>query len=145
MRTGLLTRILWIAVVAWALVVQLANVAHVAGQMAGSDGWGIPEHAASARNPVPITPALLARGKSLYQSKCRRCHGADGIGRGPDADPDHPPADLTDARRASRNPDGVVFYKIWNGRTKPRMPAMKSEISQVDAWTIVHYVKTLRK
>jgi hypothetical protein len=29
-----------------------------------------------------------------------------------------------DGRTSSlRNPDGVMFYKIWNGRAKPRMPA----------------------
>jgi len=94
---------------------------------------------------VPVSPASIARGKSLYQSKCQRCHGPDGTGRGPDADPAHAPADLTDARRASRNPDGVMFYKIWNGRARPKMPAMKSEVSVTDAWMIVHYVKTLRK
>jgi hypothetical protein len=38
-----------------------------------------------------------------------------------------------------------MFYKIWNGRAKPRMPAMKSEVPAADAWAIVHYVKTLRK
>jgi hypothetical protein len=69
----------------------------------------------------------------------------DGSGHGPEADPDHPPADLTDARRASRNPDGVMFYKIWNGRAKPKMPPMKTDISRIDVWRVIHYVKTLRK
>ena len=109
------------------------------------DGWRIPESAATEQSPVPVSPTALARGKSLYQSKCQRCHGADGAGHGPDADPAHAPADLTDARRASRNPDGVMFYKIWNGRANPKMPAMKSDVSVTDAWMIVHYVKTLRK
>ena len=111
----------------------------------GSDGWRIPDDAATEQSPVPVTPATIARGKSLYQSKCQRCHGSDGSGRGPDADPAHAPADLTDARRASRNPDGVLFYKIWNGRAKPKMPALKSDVSATEAWMIVHYVKTLRK
>jgi len=110
-----------------------------------SAGWRIPENAATEQSPVPASPAAIARGKSLYQSKCQRCHGPDGAGRGPDADPAHKPADLTDAQRASRNPDGVMFYKIWNGRARPKMPAMKSEVSVTDAWMLVHYVKTLRK
>jgi hypothetical protein len=38
-----------------------------------------------------------------------------------------------------------MFYKIWNGRARPKMPAMKSDVSVTDAWMIVHYVKTLRK
>ena len=141
-----MTRILWIAAVAWALFAPMTAAGHVAEQTPGkTDGWLIPETAAGEHSPVPVTPAMIEKGKSLYLSKCRRCHGQDGSGRGPDADPAHPPSDLTDARRASRNPDGVMFYKIWNGRAKPRMPAMKSEISQADVWMIVNYIKTLRK
>jgi mono/diheme cytochrome c family protein len=110
-----------------------------------SPGWHIPEGAAMERNPEPLNEAVLAKGQSLYKSKCQRCHGADGAGHGPEADPNHLPGDLTDGRRASRNPDGVMFYKIWNGREKPKMPAMKTDISRADVWTVIHYVKTLRK
>jgi hypothetical protein len=46
---------------------------------------------------------------------------------------------------AARNPDGVMFYRIWNGRAKPKMPAMKADLTRTDVWTIVQYVKTLRK
>jgi mono/diheme cytochrome c family protein len=110
-----------------------------------SNGWHIPEGAATERNPEPLDAAVLAKGQSLYKSKCQRCHGADGRGHGPDADPDHPAGDLTDGRLASRNPDGVMFYKIWNGRAKPKMPAMKTDITRAEVWTVIDYVKTLRK
>jgi mono/diheme cytochrome c family protein len=96
-------------------------------------------------NPEAISPAVIAKGRSLYKAKCQRCHGMDGAGRGPEGDPDHPPADLTDGLRASRNPDGVLFYKIWNGRARPKMPAMKGDITPADVWRLVHYIKTLRK
>jgi mono/diheme cytochrome c family protein len=89
--------------------------------------------------------ATLTRGQSLYKAKCQRCHGADGAGHGPESDPEHPAGDLTDGRRTPRNPDGVMFYKIWNGRAKPKMPAMKSDLAGADVWKIVHYVKTLRR
>src|SRR5262245_33095538 len=61
------------------------------------------------------------------------------------ADPSTPAADLTDGGRAARNPDGVMFYKIWNGRAKPKMPAMKADIARADVWKLVHYVKSLRR
>ena len=122
------------------------EIAHGATQAAEPNtGWQIPDGAAAEPNPEPLTPATLAKGERLYRSKCQRCHASDGSGNGPESDPDHPAGDLTDARRASRNPDGVLFYKIWNGRKKPKMPAMKTDISQSDVWTIIHYVKTLRK
>ena len=51
---------------------------------------------------------------------------------------------LTVASRAARNPDGVVFYKIWNGRSSPKMPEFSKELSKEQAWAIVAYVQTLR-
>ena len=122
------------------------EIAHGAAQAPdGFEGWHIPDSAAAEHNPEPLDPATLGRGQRVYRSKCQRCHGEDGTGHGPEMDPGHPAGDLTDGRRASRNPDGVLFYKIWNGRTKPKMPAMKTDISQSDVWSVIHYVKTLRK
>jgi len=53
--------------------------------------------------------------------------------------------DLTQPKRAARNPDGVVFYKIYNGRAKPKMPAQKNDLTKDQIWQIVSYVQTLRE
>jgi mono/diheme cytochrome c family protein len=108
-------------------------------------GWQLPENARDEKSPVTETPALLKKGKSLYDSHCQKCHGPQGKGDGPDGEPEHKPADLTDAFRAPLNPDGVMFYKVWNGRTNPKMPAFKSELSRDEVWAVVEYAKTLRK
>jgi len=110
----------------------------------GSAGWQIPETAPAEVSPL-AGAAVGERGRALYKAKCQRCHGVDGSGGGPDADPGHPPGNLADGRAAARNPDGVVFYKVWNGRAKPKMPAMKLDLTREDVWTLVAYVKTLRK
>jgi mono/diheme cytochrome c family protein len=137
--------LLWIALVMFCPTAAI-EVAKVAAQTPdGSDGWHIPDGAAMERNPEPLNDAVLARGQSVYKAKCQRCHGSDGTGHGSEADPNHPAGDLTSGRLASRNPDGVMFYKIWNGRAKPKMPAMKTDISQADVWTVIHYVRSLRK
>ncbi len=112
---------------------------------AGTRGWQIPEGARDEANPIAASPEVLEKGKKIYTSKCQRCHGPGGKGDGPDADGDMPPDDLTDASRAARNPDGVMFYKVWNGRRSPKMPAFKSEITKDEAWTVVTYAKSLRK
>jgi mono/diheme cytochrome c family protein len=112
----------------------------------GRRGWTIPAGAAKEPNPVPESPEVIAKGKEIYRKNCEKCHGESGKGDGPDADPDTPPDDLTDASRAPRNPDGVMYHKIWNGRRSPKMPAFKSEgLTTEDVWTVIHYVKTLRK
>jgi len=125
------------------LVIDVVKVASQAPD--GSEGWHIPEGAVMERNPEPLNAAVLTKGQRLFKAKCQRCHGADGRGHGPESDPNHPAGDLTDGRLASRNPDGVMFYKIWNGRAEPKMPAMKADISRTEVWTVIHYLKTLRK
>ena len=51
----------------------------------------------------------LEAGKAIFKSKCSKCHGPGGLGDGPDADPDATEMDLTNPKRAGRNPDGVVL------------------------------------
>lgn len=109
-------------------------------------GWTIPPTAAEEKSPMTATPQLLVAGRALFQKNCQRCHGPKGIGDGPDADPDNmADMDLTNPKRASRNPDGVVFYKVWNGRKKPKMPTFSEKLTKEQVWTIVAYVQTLRK
>ena len=126
------------------LVGPTAGIA-LRGQARDSSGWQIPQNAAAETSPLPDDAATVAKGQQVYKSKCQRCHGAAGKGNGPDAEKDDPPGDLTDARRAARNPDGVLFYKIWNGRSDPKMPAFKTDISRTDVWTVIQYIKTLRQ
>jgi mono/diheme cytochrome c family protein len=106
--------------------------------------WTLGEDAETKKNPIAADEQTLAAGRALYKDKCARCHGPGGLGDGPDGDPELQ-MDLTDPKRAARNPDGVVFYKILNGRGRPKMPAFKDELSEQQVWTIVTYVQTLRK
>jgi mono/diheme cytochrome c family protein len=115
------------------------------GNGGGKGGWTLPPNAADEKNPLTPDPATLAAGKKVYHDKCERCHGPGGLGDGKDADPDaQQDMDLTVARRAARNPDGVVFYKVTNGRKKPKMPAQKDDLSPQQIWQVVTYVQTLR-
>ena len=115
-------------------------------QPASKGGWTLPSNAADEKNPLTPEPATLAAGKQIFSKKCERCHGPGGLGDGKDADPDaQQDMDLTVARRAARNPDGVVFYKVLNGRKKPKMPAFKDELSKDQIWQVVTFVQTLRR
>jgi len=108
-------------------------------------GWTLPPTAAEEKNPLTMNDAVLANGKKLFMSKCQRCHGPEAKGDGPEGDKAHAAdMNLTVAARAARNSDGVVFYKVWNGRATPKMPAFSEELSKDQAWAIVAYVQTLR-
>jgi mono/diheme cytochrome c family protein len=108
-------------------------------------GWTLPPNAADEKNPFAGDAKALDTGKALFKKQCERCHGPGGKGDGKDADPDvQEDMDLTNPKRAARNPDGVVFYKMWNGRSKPKMPAVKDDLTKDQAWQIVCFVQTLR-
>jgi mono/diheme cytochrome c family protein len=109
-------------------------------------GWTLGEDAATKQNPLQADEKTLAAGKAVFKQKCQKCHGPGGLGDGPDADPDAAgDMDLTNPKRAERNTDGVVFYKVLNGRGNPKMPAFKDELGEEQIWQVVTYVQTLRK
>jgi mono/diheme cytochrome c family protein len=132
------------------VVVGIASLTAKA-QDSGTDdrnkGWTIPTDARSEANPIAASPDVLTKGEKLYRGKCQRCHGKEGKGDGPDADHDKPAGNFTDRMRVAFNPDGVMFYKVWNGRsTAPKMPAFKSEgLSKDEVWTVIRFVNTLRR
>lgn len=131
----------WIGAVA--LVAALPVHPAVRGDALGQGAdWTVPANAVDLKSPVTPTPEVLKRGVSIYESRCRPCHGPDGKGNGPLSDPAHPAADLTAGTKADLLPDGVLFYRIWNG--KRPMPAFKSELSQDDVWTVIEHIKTLK-
>ena len=112
------------------------------------EGWTIPPTAKAEKSPVAGVADAAKKGKSVFQSRCQRCHGPQGKGNGPEADPNVKPADLTQIK-TDINPDGILFYKIWNGHqphagSKGSMPAFKVQTTRDEVWRVIEYVKTLR-
>lgn len=132
------------AALAAAIAIGVASAAH-----AQYEGWTIPSSAKSEVNPMAGKADTLRKGRAVFKDRCQRCHGAEGHGNGPEAEKSAPPADLTklDMRL---HPDGVIFYKVWNGHEpsgakKGKMPAFKTQMVKDDVWRVVEFVKTLAK
>jgi mono/diheme cytochrome c family protein len=124
----------------------MATGTNAMAQARSNSGWQLPPDADAKKSPLEADAKTLATGKSVFKDKCTKCHGQAGLGDGPDADPEHSEhMDLTNPKRAEHNADGVVFYKVWNGRRKPKMPAFKEELNEQQVWSVVAYVQTLRK
>lgn len=124
----------------------LATESGPAAAQRQSSGWQLPPEAPDTKNPLTVNDTVLADGKKIFGDKCRKCHGPQGLGDGPDADPERAEVmNLTNPQRAERNPDGIVFFKVSNGRAKPKMPAFKEELSTEQLWAVVSYVQSLRK
>lgn len=111
-----------------------------AGLSAQYQGWTIPDGGKDEKSPVKSAADAARKGKSLFASNCTKCHGPEGKGDGPDSD--HA-ADLTDEFRIELNPEGVLYYKVWNGHP-PDMPGFKSTLTKDDTWALVEYLKVLR-
>ena len=112
--------------------------------VSAQNNWMIPSGGANEKNPTAVTPAMVTTGQGLFADHCARCHGKTGVGDGPDGDPSNLPADLTDPYRAPLNSDGTLYYKILNGKGK-EMPAFKDQLKPDQIWSVVEYIKTLRK
>ncbi len=126
------------------VTVAFARAASV--QQKSTSGWTLPPDAAETKSPLTVDDKVLAIGKKVFTDKCQKCHGPKGLGDGPDADPDHAEdMNLTNPKRAERNTDGVVFYKVLNGRRSPKMPAFKDDLSKEQIWSVVAYAQSLRK
>jgi len=93
------------------------------------------------KNPIPLTPEVLAEGEVLYGKFCVSCHGAQGNGDGLVADklPGAPPA----YSGAIKNlPEGKIFHSITYG--KGLMGSHASQLYQEERWKLVHFVQKLQ-
>lgn len=144
---GMRNRLMWTAaVLAAAAATSFSAVESSSATQATPTGWILGEDADAKKNPLTPDAATLATGKAIYKDKCQRCHGPSGIGDGPDSEPEATEMDLTNPKRAGRNPDGVVYYKVLNGRRRPyKMPPFKDELTEQQIWSVVTYAQSLRK
>jgi len=99
--------------------------------------------AAFARNPIPRTAESIARGRLLFQQQCAICHGERGLGDGPvAASLKEKPDDLSKIAGPPIFPDGIVVYRIANG--KNLMPAFKATLSEPQLWDLLNFIRSLR-
>jgi len=106
--------------------------------------WPVPDKYKSMKNPVASDAESIATGKALWSTHCKSCHGAKGMGDGPKAAQlKTEPGDFSLAEVQSQT-DGSFFYKISEGRED--MPSFKKKIpDQEDIWSLVNYMRTLKK
>lgn len=119
-------------------------VVGVSFKMASNDPWPVPDKYAKMTNPIKADAASIADGKQLWLQHCASCHGKTGKGDGPKAaNLKTLPHDLAKADVQSQ-PDGAFFYKTSEGRDD--MPSFKKKIpDQDDIWSIVNFIRTLKK
>ena len=95
-----------------------------------------------AKNPVPVTPELLRRGRQRFDIYCSPCHGAAGRGDGLVVRRGFRAPSSFHVDRLRAQPDGYFFDVITNGFAT--MPDYAAQIPPADRWAIVGYVRALQ-
>lgn len=106
--------------------------------------WPVPDTYKTKKNPVTSNATSIAAGKELWNTHCKSCHGAKGLGDGSKAPQlKTEPGDFSTADVQAQS-DGSMFYKIAEGRDD--MPSFKKKIpDEEDIWNLVDFARTLKK
>jgi mono/diheme cytochrome c family protein len=107
----------------------------------------VPADLENEKNPVPLTPEVLAEARSHFADHCATCHGNDGKGAtaiGQKLYPRAPDMTLPETRELS---DGALFAIIENGVRLTGMPGWGTGTAQsaYGSWTLVHFIRHLPK
>lgn len=89
------------------------------------------------------TPALLKRGKIVFEENCLMCHGVKGMGDGPAARAIKPrPRNFVEADFKFGNSPAQMFKTVSNGIPGTAMPPWKDVLPETDRWAVIHYERT---
>lgn len=106
--------------------------------------WMVPDADKAKVNPIKSDASSLADGKELWVKHCSSCHGKSGMGDGSKAAQlKTEPGDFSKAATQAQS-NGSLFYKVSQGRGD--MPSFKKKIPENDdVWSLVNYIRTLKK
>jgi mono/diheme cytochrome c family protein len=92
--------------------------------------------------PMPITAAVLERGRQRYAIYCQPCHSPAGDGNGIAVQRGMKRPPSYHIERLQKSPPGYIYDVITNGFGS--MYDYKERIGVEDRWAIVAYVQTLQ-
>ncbi len=106
--------------------------------------WAVPEKNATMANPVKSDAETIKVGKEMWTKHCVSCHGKTGAGDGTKAAKLETPMEDISTSAVQGQSDGELYYKIVEGRDE--MPTFKKKIPDAeDIWSVVNYIRTLKK
>ena len=108
--------------------------------------WAVPSDLQERKNPVPLTPSVLAEARAHFADHCATCHGNDGKAAdiGKRMYPKAPDMTLDATQKLS---DGELFATIENGIRLTGMPGFGTGTAEsaYGSWTLVHFIRHLPK
>ncbi|HXH41728.1 MAG TPA: c-type cytochrome [Thermoanaerobaculia bacterium] len=109
--------------------------------------WAVPSDLRDRKNPIPLTPEVLAEGRAHFADHCAQCHGNDGKGESGMGKQMYPRTPDMTAETTQRLSDGELFATIENGVRLTGMPGFGNGTAESAAgsWTLVHFIRHLPK
>ena len=92
--------------------------------------------------PLPLTRALLERGRERFNIECALCHGEDGEGRGIVVRCGFPAPPSLETAALRSAPAGALFDAITRGYGA--MYPAADRVAPPDRWAIVAYIRALQ-
>ena len=105
--------------------------------------WAVPADLRDLKNPVALTPEVLAEARAHWADHCAVCHGNDGKGQTAIGQHLYPKApDMTLPATQSLS-DGEIFSIIENGIRLTGMPGWGDGTAEsaYGSWTLVHLTR----
>jgi hypothetical protein len=93
--------------------------------------------------PVPVTRALLERGRERYDIFCSPCHSRVGDGRGIMIQRGYVPPPTFHSERLRDIEDGYMYSVITDGVRN--MPGYRYQVPVEDRWAVVAYLRALQR
>ena len=107
----------------------------------------VPSDLRDRKNPLPLTPEVLAEGREHFADHCATCHGNDGKGQSAMGQKFYPRVpDMTLDETQSQS-DGALFATIENGVRLTAMPAFGNGTAESarGSWALVHFIRHLSR
>jgi len=98
---------------------------------------------ANLHSPIATTAQSLEEGKVLYNKFCTHCHGEKGLADGATVTAGgFPPPPAYNGAQLKTLPEGKMFHTITYG--KGQMGSHASQLTKLERWKIIQYVKVLQ-
>jgi mono/diheme cytochrome c family protein len=109
--------------------------------------WATPADLRDRKNPIALTPDVLAAARAHFADHCAMCHGNDGKGKSGLGALMYPKTPDMTLAATQQLPDGELFSIIENGVRLTGMPAFGEGTAESAAgsWTLVHFIRHLPK
>lgn len=107
--------------------------------------WSTPADLRDARNPLPLTPQVLAEARAHWADHCASCHGNDGKGKTAVGEHLYPRAPDMMLPATQSLSDGELFAIIENGVRLTGMPGWGNGTAEsaYGSWGLVHFIRHL--